>query len=136
MWCPKYMGWPNQENSTGVHTLSTRLQKNVLVLCKTQSFRFDHFNRFTVCNVFVFISRLKVPSLEIRFWKTNFHTTAIYPLTLWIAFLPEEIWFFHFFLNSITRFFYSRTMRMFRIKSNYLISSVCEISGALSTSHD
>ena len=113
------------------HTLT---KKNVL--CKTQSFRFDHFNRFTVCNVFVFISRLKVPSPEIRFWKTNFHTTAIYPLTLWIAFLPEEIWFFHFFLNSITHFFRSRTMRMFRIKSNYLISSVCAISGDLSASYD
>ena len=57
----------NQENSMGmgVHTLGTRLQKNVLG--KTQSFRFDHFNRFTVCNVFVFISQLKVPSPEIRF---------------------------------------------------------------------
>ena len=134
MWCPKYMGWPNQENSMGVHTLSTRLQKNVLG--KTQSFRFDHFNRFTVCNVFVFISQLKVPSPEIRFWKTNFHTTALYLLSLWIAILSEEIEFFHFFLNSITRFFHSRTMRMFRIKSNYLISLVCAISGVLSASYD
>ena len=134
MWCPKYMGWPNQENSMGVHTLSTRLQKNVLG--KTQSFRFDHFNRFTVCNVFVFISRLKVPSLEIRFWKTNFHTTALYLLALWIALLTKKIKFFHFFLNSITHFFRSRTMRMFRIKSNYLISSVCAISGALPASYD
>ena len=128
------MDWPNQENSMGAHTLSTRLQKNVLG--KTQSFRFDHFNRFTVCNVFVFISRLKVPSPKIRFWKTNFHTTALYLLTLWIAILPEEIEFFNFFLNSITRFFRSKTMRMFRIKSNYLISSVCAISDVLSTSYD
>ena len=81
-------------------------------------------------------STIKSLSPKIRFWNINFHTTALYLLALWIALLTKKIKFFHFFLNSITHFFRSRTMRMFRIKSNYLISSVCAISGDLSASYD
>ena len=34
-------------------------------------------------------STIKSLSPKIRFWNINFHTTALYLLTLWIAFLPE-----------------------------------------------
>ena len=80
-------GRMNRENSMGmdVHTLGTRLQKND----RGNSPSYVCWPFFTVVMFLYLFSAIKSPSPEIRFWKINFHSTALYLLTLRIAFLPE-----------------------------------------------